>query len=159
VSIYDDRPTSMYDVRHPQGEQVTLDAGRLWAGGIATALVAGLVALVGMLLARVVFNAAAYAPSTAGALGDRSTIALCVLAAIAGLAATGLVQLLVVATPQPMTYFGWIAGLGTAAAVLVPMLIDGINGATISESVIHLVIGIAIGTLVAGSASAAIRRG
>ena len=33
-----------------------VDAGRLWAGGMAAAVVAGLVALVGLLVARAVFK-------------------------------------------------------------------------------------------------------
>jgi hypothetical protein len=37
----------------------TVDAGRLWAGGVATALVAALVAIVGILLARGVRRAGA----------------------------------------------------------------------------------------------------
>jgi hypothetical protein len=133
----------------------TVDAARLWAGGLATALVAGLIGLVGVLVVRVIFDIAAYAPRGAGILGDATTLALCIGAALAALLATGLIQLLMVATPQPLAYFGWIAGLATAAAVFVPLLAAGLTAVSIAEAVIHLVIGVAIGSLVAGAAAAA----
>jgi len=108
----------------------TVDAARLWSGGLATALVAGLIGLVGVIVVRVMFDIAAYAPRT------------------------GLVQLLMIATPQPLAYFGWIVGLVTAAAVFLPLL-AGLTAASVAEAVIHLVIGIAIGSLLSGSAAAA----
>ncbi|HEV7657600.1 MAG TPA: DUF6069 family protein [Mycobacteriales bacterium] len=159
---YDDDPTtSFYDDRPMPGPRAaagsTVDAARLWSGGLATALVAGLAGFVGVLVVRVLFDVAAYAPRGDGAFGDDSTIALCVGAALAALLATGLIQLLMASTPQPLAYFGWIVGLATAAAVFVPVLADGLTGATVAEAVIHLLIGIAIGTLVIGSAAGARR--
>jgi Family of unknown function (DUF6069) len=157
---YDDPPT-VYDDRPPYGPVPTprpagLDAARLWSGGLAAALVAGLAGLVGVLIVRVVFDIAAYAPRGVGAFGDDTTVALCVGAALAALVATGLAQLLMLSTPQPLTYFGWIVGLGTAVAVVVPLL-TGLTAATVAEAVLHLIIGIAVGSLVAGSAAAARR--
>ena len=133
----------------------TVDAARLWSGGLATALVAGLIGLVGVLVVRVMFDIAAYAPHSAGALGDATTVELCTGAALAALLATGLVQLLLAAAPQPLAYFGWIAGLSTAAAVFLPLLTGGLTAVTVAEAVIHLVIGIAVGSLVAGAAASA----
>jgi hypothetical protein len=133
----------------------TVDAARLWSGGLATAVVAGLIGLVGVLVVRVVFDIAAYAPRSAGTLGNATTIALCVGAALAALLATGVVQLLMVATPQPLAYFGWITGLVTAVAVILPLLTGGLTAVTIAEAVIHLVIGLAVGSLVAGAAASA----
>ena len=40
----------------------TLDAGQLWSGGAATALVAALIALVGILVCRWLFNIPILAP-------------------------------------------------------------------------------------------------
>ena len=97
-----------------------LEVSRLWAGGVATAVVAALIALVGVLIVRAVLRIAVYAPADAGAFGDSSTLVLCLLCAAAALAATGLLHLLLVATPRPLTYFGWIVGLLTAAATVLP---------------------------------------
>src|SRR5215212_1740974 len=99
-----------------------LEVGRLWAGGVATAVVAALIALVGVLIVRAVLRIALYAPKEAGALGDGDTVVLCVAAAAAALAATGLVHLLLLATPRPLSYFSWIVGLLTAVAVVMPLL-------------------------------------
>jgi hypothetical protein len=134
-----------------------VDATRLWSGGLATALVAALTALVGVLVVRTVLAIAVYAPAEAGALGDDSTVLLCVVAAAAALAATGLVHLLLLATPNPLSYFGWIVGLLTAAAVVVPLLEVVPLPIALAQSVIHLVVGLAIGSLVSGAAASALR--
>ena len=64
-----------------------LDAGRLWTGGLATAAVAALVAVVGVLIARGVFDVPVLAPTGEGTLGDASTARLAGLAALAALLA------------------------------------------------------------------------
>ncbi|GAA0911730.1 DUF6069 family protein [Virgisporangium aurantiacum] len=136
----------------------SVNAVRLWSGGLAAAVVAGLTGLVGVLIARVVFRVALLAPRTAGAFGDVDTVRLCVVAAVAALAATGLVHLLLLSTPRPLAYFGWIVGLVTAAAVVLPFLSSGSLPVLLATAVIRLVIGLAIGSLVSGAASAARRR-
>lgn len=137
--------------------QPRLDVGRLWAGGVATAVVAALIGLVGVLIVRAAFNVALYAPPEAGALGDESTIVLCLTAAAAALAATGLVHLLLLSTPRPLTYFGWIVGLVTAAVVVVPFVTGAPLPVKLAIALINLIIGIAIGSLVSGAAASATR--
>ena len=134
-----------------------INVTRLWAGGLATAVVAALIGLVGVLVVRAVFRVALYAPSEAGAFGDGDTLLLCVTAAAAALAATGLVHLLLLGTPRPLAYFGWIVGLVTAAAVVLPFLSGGSLAIALAVSMIHLVIGLAIGSLVSGAAASATR--
>lgn len=143
----DDEPLG----RPPDGRAV--NAERLWAGGMATAVVAALIALVGVLVVRAILRIAVYAPSEAGAFGDGRTAVLCTVAAAAALAATGLVHLLLVATPRPLSYFSWIVGLATAAATVLPILSVAPLAVALAQSVIHLVIGLAIGSLVAGAAA------
>jgi hypothetical protein len=134
-----------------------VNANRLWAGGVATAVVAALIALVGVLVVRAILRIAVYAPSEAGAFGDGHTAVLCAVAAVAALAATGLVHLLLLATPRPLSYFGWIVGLATAAAAVLPILSVDSLPVALAQGVIHLVIGLAIGSLVAGAAANATR--
>jgi hypothetical protein len=62
-------------------------------------------------------------------------------------------ELLLVATPRPLSYFGWIVGLATAAAAVLPILSADPLPVALAQSVIHLVIGLAIGSLVAGAAA------
>jgi hypothetical protein len=73
---------------------VGVDARKLWAGGVASAVVAGLLALVGVLVSRWLFNLPVLAPRQDGAYGDVRTTALILAAMAAALAATGLVHLL-----------------------------------------------------------------
>lgn len=173
MSRYDDDPT--YDQRNyggydprgyppagppgppPPPSRIQVNAARLWAAGLATAVVCALIALVGVLVVRAVLEVGLYAPKEASAFGDKDTGALCLVAAAAALVATGLAHLLLLSTPRPLTYFGWIVGLGTLAAVVVPFLSEDQLSVAAAMAVIHLIIGLAIGTLISGAASAASR--
>jgi hypothetical protein len=50
-----------------------VDSGRLWAGGIASAVVAALAGVVGFLVVRGLFGIPVLAPAADGAWGDIST--------------------------------------------------------------------------------------
>lgn len=132
-----------------------VNAARLWAGGVATAIVAALIALVGVLIARALPKVEFLGPLASGPLGSGKTVVLCLGAAVAALAATGLAHLLLVSTPRPMAYFGWIVALCTVVAILLAFLGTGSLGVKIASAVIYLVIGIAIGSLVTGAAISA----
>jgi hypothetical protein len=80
-----------------------------------------------------------------------------VVAAIAALLATGLAHLLLVSTPSPLSYFGWIVGLLTVAAVVIPFLGSGSLPVRLAVAIIHLIIGLAIGALVSNAAASASR--
>lgn len=133
-----------------------VDVVRLWSGGIATAVVAALVGLVGVLVTRAVFKLVGYTAGSAS-FDDAGTVVLCVAAAVAALAGTGLVHLLLLATPRPLAYFGWIGGLLTAVAVLLPFVSGGPFAVEAAHAIIHLVIGLAIGSLVTGAAASSMR--
>jgi hypothetical protein len=135
-----------------------LNAGRLWAGGAAAAIVAALVAFLALLLVRVLLQIPYLAPTDSGALAGGNTTTLCVTAAVAALAATALAHLLLVSVPSPMSYFGWIAGLLTAVAAILPLLSSETLTVRITTGIIHLVIGVAIISLVSTAAVAASNR-
>ena len=135
-----------------------MDAGQLWAGGFATALVAGLIALVGVLACRWLFNIPILAPRHDGAYGDAHTTTLILVAALAALVATLLAHLLLLSTPQPMVFFGWIVALVTAVLVIFPFKTGAPLSEKIATAAVYLVIGIAIGTLISGVAERAVRR-
>ena len=136
---------------------LVLNATRLWTGGLATAAVAALVGLVGTLVIRVLFEFAPVGATAVHALTSTDAGLLCLFAAVAALAATGIAHLLIVSTPDPLSYLGWIIGLSTAAAVVVPLIGGMPLAAAIALAVINLVIGLAIGSLVVGAAGAAYR--
>ena len=141
----------------PTRAGVTVNAAKLWAGGAAAALVAALVALVGILLCRGVFDIPILAPKGAGAWGDADTGKYALGAALVTLVATGLMHLLLLATPRPFMFFGWVVSLATLAAVLAPFAVKAEQDSQFCTAAINLVLGAMIGSLVSGSAHSALR--
>jgi Family of unknown function (DUF6069) len=135
---------------------VRVDPRKLWSGGAASAAVAGLVALAGVLVTRWLFSLPLLAPGQDGTYGDVSTTVLVLLAAAAALAATGLVHLLVVNTPRPFLFFGWIVALVTTLVVVYPFGTTAPLDAKIATAAVDLAIGAMIGTLVGGAAARSI---
>jgi Family of unknown function (DUF6069) len=135
-----------------------VDAGKLWSGGVATAVVAALVALIGVLVCRWLFNIPLLAPEKDGAYGDAHTTVVVVLAAAAALLATGLAHLLLLGTPRPLTFFSWIIALATVLVVIVPFKTSAPLSAKVATAVVDAIIGIAIGTLLNGVAARSVRR-
>jgi hypothetical protein len=134
-----------------------VDAVRLWSGGVATAVVAGLIALVGILVCRWLFNIPLLAPQRDGAYGDAHTTAMVLISAAAALVATGLLYLLLLSTPRPLAFFGWIIGLATVLVVIVPFSTSAALSAKVATAAVDLVIGVAIGTLLSSVAARAVR--
>ncbi len=143
--------------REPEPDRPRVDAGKLWPGGIATAVVAALAALVGVLVCRWLFNVPLLSPRQDGAYGDVHTTDLVLVAAAAALLATGLAHLLLLSTPRPLTFFGWIIGLATVLAVLLPFSTTAPLDAKVATAAVDLVLGIAIGSLVSGVAARSVR--
>lgn len=142
----------------PGGEtRPSVDAKRLWAGGAATALVAALIAVAGIAIARGLFDVPVLAAEDEGVWGDADTGWYAAAAAAAALVATGLVHVLLVTTPRPMRFFGWIIGLVTLVATIMPFAADASTASKIATALINLVLGIAIGTLISGVARSSVR--
>src|ERR1700728_4220326 len=85
-----------------------LDPATLWSGGAATAVVAALIALVGILVCRWLFTIPILAPRNAGAGGDASPGASVRAAPAAARPAPAIMPLRLTATPRPQVFFGWI---------------------------------------------------
>ena len=138
-------------------ERLEIDAGRLWAGGLATALVAALVVVVGVFVARAFLNVPILAPRRASDFGDSSTFAYALFAAVSALAATGLLHGLLLGTPRPMEFFSWIVGLATVAAAVAPFLQGAPVESQAVSAAINLVVGIAILSLLNGVGRSSVR--
>jgi hypothetical protein len=132
-----------------------VDAGRLWAGGVATAVVAALTAIVGLLIARGIFNVTVLEPKGQGIWGSASTATYAVVAALVALLATGLMHLLSLAVPSPGSFFGWIMVLLTAIAVVVPLTLDVKLEVKAATAAINLVIGLVITIVISSMAASA----
>ena len=124
-----------------------VDAGRLWAGGFATALVAALIAVAGILVARGVLKIPVLSPKEQGTWGNATTLTYALVAFGLGLIATGLIHALLISTPSPFNYFGWIMALATVVGVALPFTSGAALEAKIATAIINGLIGIAIWAL------------
>jgi hypothetical protein len=121
-------------------------ASRLWAGGVATAFVAALVAAVGVLFSSVMDIKLVRLPLLLQ-ITDSLALNYAATAFVFALAATGLAHLLTVSTPRPSVFFSWIVGLVTVAMMVMPFAFDASTASKVSTALINMIIGIAIGSL------------
>lgn len=143
-------------------ERPGLNAGKLWASGLATAVVAALLAVVGILVARGVVEVGVLAPKGEGVWGNANTFTYAMLSGLAALLATGLLHLLILAVAAPRQFFTWIMVLATLIAVVLPLTLTVEPGGKIATAVINLAIGLAITVIlnsVADSAQTIVRTG
>ncbi|APE38907.1 hypothetical protein BOX37_31710 [Nocardia mangyaensis] len=129
--------------------------GKLWAGGVGTAIVAALLVVVAIMLVRGVLGVAILAPEGAGAYGTVSTTSYALAAAGAALLATALLTVLLALMPSPLTFFTWICLLVTAVAVILPFTLVADMDAKIATAVINLLIGLCITTMLSSVGAAA----
>lgn len=134
-----------------------LDAGKLWAGGLATAGVAALTATVGILIARGVLGIPVLAPKGDGVWGNTSTATYALVAGVCALVATALLHILAATTPNPSRFFSWIMFLLTTIAAVLPLTLDAPTAARVATAAINLVLGIAITTTLNATARTAAR--
>jgi hypothetical protein len=153
-------PVGYYGKRspgRPPSSRPVVEAGRLWAGGVATAIVAGLIALVAVLACRWLFNIPLLAPKRQGTYGDVHTTDLVLLAAAAALVATALAHLLLLSTPRPLAFLGWIIALATVLAVVLAFSTGAPLNQRTATSVVYVILGVAIGSLISGDAARSVR--
>jgi hypothetical protein len=129
---------------------VYVNAGRLWAGGAATAVVAALAVVAGVLIARGVLGIPVLAPKAAGSFGDSSTAVYAALAAGCALLATALLHVLLLGAPRPFTFFAWITGLADVIAAASPFTQPAPLASKVFTAVINIVVGVAVISLLSG---------
>jgi Family of unknown function (DUF6069) len=134
-----------------------LNAGRLWAGGVATAVVAALVVIAGVYIARSILGIAVLAPKAAGSLGSSTTAVYAAVAAAGALLATGLLHVLLLETPRPLSFFTWITALAVVILVAAPFSQPAPLASKVFTAIINLVAGVAVISLLSGVARTAVR--
>ncbi|SMD26553.1 DUF6069 family protein [Kibdelosporangium aridum] len=137
-------------------ERPGVNAARLWASGLATAVVAALLAIVGIMIARGILDVPVLAPKGEGVWGNANTFTYALLSGAAALLATGLMHLLVLAVSTPRQFFTWIMVLATLIAVVLPLTLTVEPGAKVATAVINLAIGLAITIIINSATSAAL---
>jgi len=147
-------PASPNDAR---ANGVRPDSAQFWAGAVATAVVAALIALVGILICRWTLGIPILAPAGEGAWGNAHTGEYVLSAALIAIVAAGVLYLLALGTPQPGMFFDWIMGLATLAAVVYPFSTGAPLDQKAATAVVNLVLGIAITSLLTAVAARAVR--
>jgi len=137
--------------------KVRVDAGRLWAGGVATAVVAALAVVAGVLITRGVLDIKVLAPNTGGSWGDQTTAVYAGLAAGSALVATALLHALLLGTPHPLAFFGWITGLGVVVSAAAPFTQPATLDSKVFTAIINVIVGVAVITLLSGVGRSAAR--
>jgi hypothetical protein len=98
------------------------------------------------------------APRKEGAWGNASTAGYVFASAAIALAATGLMHLLLLSTPRPRMFFGFIMALATLVAVVFPFSSTAPVSQKVATGAVNLAIGVAIWSLVYGVSMRATRR-
>jgi hypothetical protein len=130
---------------------------RLWAGGVATAVVAAGIAIVGVLIISSVFDVGIQTGQRSGALVDNAMTIIPVCAVIAALAGTALLHLLLLTTPRPATFFSAIVLLVLVVLVLQVFLAAGGVIDHIATAILYAAIGLAIISMLSGVSRTAVR--
>jgi Family of unknown function (DUF6069) len=141
----------------PASGRVRPDSAQFWAGGVATAVVAALIALVGILVCRWALKVPILAPAGDGAWGNAHTGVYALLAALVALVAAGVLYLLLLSTPRPLLFFQWITGLATVLAVVYPLSTSAPLDQKAATAIVDLVIGLAIISLLSAVAARSVR--
>lgn len=131
----------------------TVDAKKLWAGGVATAIVAALTAMMGLMIVRDLLDLPVVTPAVE--FGNSQVATVSAYAVGAALLATGLLHVLLVTTPSATNFFGWIGVLATIAAALSPFAASATLGSKIGSAAIYFAVGLAVVSLLTGIAGAA----
>ncbi|MCR6646777.1 MAG: DUF6069 family protein [Cellulomonas sp.] len=132
----------------PPRSRVVLRAGPFWGGAFATALVAALVGVVGVLVLQSILDVDLVVKDPAGVENDYLAYALAGF--VAAIAAAALLHLLVVSTPRPRAFFGWILALGIVVAALLPLTWTDDTTSALCTGLVNLLIGVAIWSLLSG---------
>jgi hypothetical protein len=139
----------------PISPDTEVSARRLWAGGGATAAVAAGIGVVGVLLVRGLLGIPIL--SARGQLVDQAMAVVPITAGLAALTATALLHLLLLTTPRPGAFFGAICAIAITIMVLQVLLVSGTVEQQVATSMLYIVIGVGITSLLAGVARTAVR--
>jgi Na+/phosphate symporter len=134
-----------------------INAGRLWVGGFATAIVAALIVIVGVYIARGILNIPVLAPKAASNFGNSTTAVYAALAAVTTLVATGLLHVLLLGAPRPLVFFTWITGLAVLAVAAAPFTQPASTSSKVFTCVLNVVAGRVVISLLTAVAHTAIK--
>ncbi|WP_265522212.1 hypothetical protein [Oerskovia flava] len=145
------------DAGSPYDPRLSVEAGRFWAGAAATALVAALIGLIAVIIFERIFSVGLVPPPDLFSTGsDQATYAID--AAILAILAAGLLHVLILSTPRPRAFFGWIMALVIIVLAVLPFAWTSDTVVAALSGLVNLLIGVAIWSLLAGVAGRTIIR-
>ncbi|WP_454859432.1 hypothetical protein [Promicromonospora soli] len=140
-----------------QDPRLGLEAGRYWAGALATMLVAGLIGLAADLILEGVFDLEIRSQADIFGTGS-DMVAWFVAGALFALVAALLLYVFVLSTPRPRSFFGWVVGLATAILAALPFAGEFELVPAILAALVWIVIGSATYSLLTGTLSRTVVR-
>ncbi len=140
----------------PASRSVSIDAGRLWGGGVATGFVAALVAVVGVLVCAIV-DVRLVRPALLLDLFHTFAGDYALTAFVLALVATGVAHLMALVTPRPRMFFSWIVGLATVAGVAAPFALGESTESQVATACINLALGVCVLSLLGGVMARTVR--
>jgi len=136
-----------------------IEWGRLIGGGLAAAIVAALVPVVGLLIARGVFNVEVFVRHNDGSLVTITSGTYALAGFVAGLLAAALMLLLVILrVPAARLFFGAIVLLVTVIAVVSPFTTGVSRDSAVATAAINAAIGLTILILLGSVTGEVVRR-
>lgn len=140
-----------------QDPRLGLEVGRFWAGALATMLVAALIGLAADFILEEVLNLEIQAQADLFGTGS-DLMAWVVAGALFALVAAIVLYLLVMSTPRPRSFFGWVVGLATVILAAVPFAGQFELVPAILAAIVWIVIGCAVWSLLTGTLSRTVVR-
>jgi hypothetical protein len=134
----------------------SVDAGRLWIGGVMAGVVGAGVVVVGFIVVRGILDVPVLVERE-GKLVNANVWWYALGAFGAALVATALLHLLLLGAPRPFTFYGWITGLAVAIAALVPFTTGAKLDTKVSLCAINLAAGVVIAAIIATVGRSALR--
>ena len=128
------------------------EVGRFWAGALATMLVAALIGLAADFIFEEVLNLEIRSQADLFSTGS-DLMAWVVAGALFALVAAVVLYLLVMSTPRPRSFFGWVVGLATVILAALPFAGDFELVPAILAAIVWIVIGSAVYSLLTGTLS------
>lgn len=140
-----------------QNPRLGLEVGRYWAGALATMLVAALIGLAADFILEEVLNLEIQPQADLFGTGS-DLVAWVVAGALFALGAAAVLYLLVLSTPRPRSFFGWVVGLATVILAAVPFAGRFELVPAILAAIVWVVIGCAVWSLLTGTLSRTVVR-
>jgi hypothetical protein len=125
-----------------------VDAPRYWRGTLFAAVVAALVALVGLLVIRGLLDLPVLRRGDGGSVSQASTVWYLVVSVLGALVLGAVLYVLLLYSPRPWTFYAWIAGLAIVAVTVLPLTFDASASSRLATASLHLAVGAVVAIFV-----------